>query len=692
MIDVTESTKEAFLKRNNIQLKINVSDGTILGMDDFIAGSMELEQTLCDEEQISFGSIGSACFKIQLVNTGKTYTGKTFSPVMYADVGDETVGISLGVFKVAEDERSDNRQFRNITAYDALYEVGEKDVSEWYNGLTFPITIKAMRDSLFRYVGITQENVNLINDGITVDQTVDLQGEAMTFQRMCGYICEINGALGCLTQDNKFRYVTPDIFNDGLYPADDIFPSEDIYPKDATFAVYTHTHGAGSLIKLGSYAYKEYNVQEATALTIKEDDSDYGTTVGSGDNVYTIVGNILCYGNSAEKNRQIAKNAFKIISNVYYSPTTVTMIGMPWVELGDYVRIASDNRYSFPFPILHRVMTGIKNCEDVYEAKGSEYYTERKNNVNAQIQQLKSRTLRLRADVEEVSSELTEEVTRATGAESTLSSRITQTVDQIQSEVTRATTSEGTLSSRITQNADNIELRVEKNGVISAINQSAESVTINASKINLQGYVTVTDLSTSGSTTINGSNITTGTINCNLLNGGVINGQTIKGGMLISGDDSGYNILFASGSLYGRDSNNIISNITTTNYTVLFDNQEISTQGILINTDYSIYIGANQYFNIKGGWRFRVQTSYNGSIDLDSNNGSITLRSKELYVDSDGSESQAWKNGNVLAYFSGLDDIKFATNLRDNGDGTVSWDNFYLSDFYTRRVKNGIVV
>ena len=44
-------------------------------------------------------------------------------------------------------------------------------------------------------------------------------------------------------------------------------------------------------------------------------------------------------------------------------------------------------------------------------------------------------------------------------------------------------------------NADNIELKVSKNGVISSINQTAESVKISASKINLEGYVTASKLS-----------------------------------------------------------------------------------------------------------------------------------------------------------------------------------------------------
>ena len=47
----------------------------------------------------------------------------------------------------------------------------------------------------------------------------------------------------------------------------------------------------------------------------------------------------------------------------------------------------------------------------------------------------------------------------------------------------------------ITVNKDNIELKVSKNGVISAINQTAESVKISASKINLEGYVTASKLS-----------------------------------------------------------------------------------------------------------------------------------------------------------------------------------------------------
>lgn len=71
-------------------------------------------------------------------------------------------------------------------------------------------------------------------------------------------------------------------------------------------------------------------------------------------------------------------------------------------------------------------------------------------------------------------------------------------------------------SSSITQTVEGINTEVSKkvNGrdIISTINQSAESVKINASRINLQGYVTVGDLGSTNVTTINNAHITSGTI------------------------------------------------------------------------------------------------------------------------------------------------------------------------------------
>ena len=63
--------------------------------------------------------------------------------------------------------------------------------------------------------------------------------------------------------------------------------------------------------------------------------------------------------------------------------------------------------------------------------------------------------------------------------------------------------------SSIKVNADNIELKVSKDGVISSINQTAESIKISASKIELSGYVTASEFS---SLKADLANVTSGTV------------------------------------------------------------------------------------------------------------------------------------------------------------------------------------
>ena len=77
-----------------------------------------------------------------------------------------------------------------------------------------------------------------------------------------------------------------------------------------------------------------------------------------------------------------------------------------------------------------------------------------------------------------------------------------------------------------------VSKKVDGSKVISAINQSAETIKIQAKRLDLTGYATFYALGTAGQTVINGANISTGNINCDRLNGGVIRGQKIIGGTM----------------------------------------------------------------------------------------------------------------------------------------------------------------
>ena len=79
---------------------------------------------------------------------------------------------------------------------------------------------------------------------------------------------------------------------------------------------------------------------------------------------------------------------------------------------------------------------------------------------------------------------------------SAMNSAINQKANEITSTVseTYATqTTTNNMLSQIQQNANSISTKVDVNGVISSINQSSETIAINASKINLNGYVSNDD-------------------------------------------------------------------------------------------------------------------------------------------------------------------------------------------------------
>ena len=97
------------------------------------------------------------------------------------------------------------------------------------------------------------------------------------------------------------------------------------------------------------------------------------------------------------------------------------------------------------------------------------------------------------------------------------SDKIVSKVESVEKTVTDQGTTISSHSSSITQMADEIETKVSAGEIASSINQTAQSVKIKASKIDLDGYVTMTNLETEGQTTIHGGNIETNTLSVDSL-------------------------------------------------------------------------------------------------------------------------------------------------------------------------------
>lgn len=118
------------------------------------------------------------------------------------------------------------------------------------------------------------------------------------------------------------------------------------------------------------------------------------------------------------------------------------------------------------------------------------------------------------------------------------------TIEQTANSITATVNDHGESISTLEQTADSISSTLTSQGEM--INQIKQDV----DGISLTGYVKFNDLSTAGSTTINGSNITTGTINADVINVTNLHAANLKG-------------LIPSGCI--SDSNNYINTLYATN-------------------------------------------------------------------------------------------------------------------------------
>ena len=535
-----------------------------------VANTTKLIQSISDAEQLKYGSVEPSMFEIQIAQDtaqverveASAIAGMGRGKIWDCAQGKKlTVYIKKGIiehsaeFFIKSIKGEGTTKFKTITAYDAL-SLFDKNVAEWYNGLNFnSLTLKAFRESLCTYCGVGFESVTLPNDSMTISRT--MSATSITGRDILSACCEL---CGCwpkidLWGTNKLKWVTLGKTSCETFD----------------YSQYDYTFRPDSTRE--EYDCKGIN---AVIIRATDDDvgGHYPATVQ--DNPYIIQGNFLCFGKSTAELTTIAQNIYNQIANKPYRPHKTVITGRPYLEPGDKVTVkfAEGNGGTFDTYILKRTMTGEAALLDTYEAKGEKEHREQYG-ISQQIQQIQGRTNELTRTVDETvntithieyltpvlsktdpSAEWTDDEKAAKEGYQWFDGtdlriwdgeawKLTIYPDYIQSTqpynakvgeywynpttgkilkctspiswdydstVCIPTTWTQTMQTQLKITAEGVQSTVTKDNIISTINQSAESVSIDASKINLTGYVTTSSLKAGGTTQIDGGRITTGKV------------------------------------------------------------------------------------------------------------------------------------------------------------------------------------
>lgn len=469
-------------------------------------GTFALEESLCSESELKFGACEANCVKFTARNTAGNIIGKTISIEETID-GDSENPMPYGVFKVASDVPTADRTKRQITAYDAMYDIINTDVKSWYAGLSFPMTLKQFRNSFFAHLGISQVETSLANDSMTVNKTIVAtqtddssavtEESAISGKTVVTAICEINGCFGNINREGKFEYIFLKAITSALYPAEDLFPSDNLFPSDANTESMT-----GHYI---TFDYEDFQSKAITQLEIKTSEDNAGAIVGTAGNNYSITGNFLVSDKTGAELEQIANNLLPIMAQAAYTPIkSCTCVGNPCLTLGEPIRFNTTREIVETY-LLQRTLTGVQSKRDSISAQGTQTHSVKVNSIRDTIESVERRTGKLERNADHLLSTYED-------LEEQTSSRFEQTAKRISAEVDRAQKAEGQLDA-------SLELKLgrdENDQVISMINASADQITLRGNRLIVEsnnfmldkdGRVTIIDSLNFNSTAL-GDNLT----------------------------------------------------------------------------------------------------------------------------------------------------------------------------------------
>lgn len=454
--------------------------------DENLKGGISYKHNINPEEDFMIGCVSSAEIDFEYDNTlddFEKYVAGDYCDY-YTWQPEDNDWRLIGRFWL--DDVSYQRTSAKVKAFDAVLAC-DIYVDEFINNTTFPISLENFFSNLCEYCGVDGIiDTNVANTTKAFED--NFEAVNITARQLFQYIAEMAG--GFIVADTQGRLVLTS------YKTTD---------KNLDNSKYT------------TYVRQRYTVEPISGLTVRMNTDDLGVSSGNvEDNPYIIENNPLFYANSVDEVMPAVSSLYQSIGNKAYRPAEVELLQDFDINCGDIININGDTFY-----VMDKELSA-SGCK--LKCYGNQYRVKQPTSINADIIALRGKTNELYRDLEMTQSTLTD---RANG----LQSQITQTAEEINLRVTNEVTG---LESKITQTADSITSSVtdEINQAKSEIKQTTDSISLEVQNqgdlvaqlvldvdgISARGYVTFTDLAGTGTTTINGSNITTGTISADRIN------------------------------------------------------------------------------------------------------------------------------------------------------------------------------
>ena len=593
--DISDDFLQAIKNKAPQDVRLEFTGGDVIGTSDIAitSGGLTYTEILNGETDVIFGRAVMSELSAVLINADSRFTNFDFSREFKAKVGVKVGGtfeyVSLGVFKGERPEKVRGKLI-DFAAHDRM-SLFDKSAESFADGLTFPCTLGEIFAKLCAFCGVGCVSAVFPNSGKTFDKN-PLADTDYTCREILGYIAEAAGAYARMSRDGAVELVW--------------------------FADVNYTVTRTDRFEMTE---SEFLTPPIDKLEVYNSYGDQLNSSGSGDIVYGISDNPFLY---IENDTQLTGlqpyvDAIynRITSLPAYHPSSFRAEFNPAVQCGDIISVVDDYGETIRFPVFVQTITWNGFGKTTYENTGG-VIRQNAPFTQRELEQIKKKSLRavdLYTTIDSYMStdEGVASITSAVGGKF-----VTQDALSGYAKTTE-------VSSKITQEVNNgiasLTLSVTNGTKTSTIKLLKDGVSISSQTIQFDGEVVFkSDLSTAGSTTIDGANIKTGKISADRIDTSTLYAKQV----LLNTDKGDYPM--------------ISSELSDTNNTAYVK--------IGVTTDN----GWAQFVDVYGTYIRFGRPGYD--ISTDTNGFSIDMTKQRIIPDTKNEWSVGWNNRELFSFWA----------------------------------------
>lgn len=438
----------------------------------------------------------------------------------------------VGTFWAVKPTKASRNTYK-IFAYDAVSKL-DGIQSTWLRSIQgqFPMTLWSFAQKVAAQCGLTIANTSLPRNGSY--QVQAFYADDLTGRQLLSWVAQASGTFLRATADGELAFAWYEDRRDivigpgagsGVLLAD----STGALLQDAEGYYLEVASGSPTAVPYyeGTLSYEDYVCPVIDKVQIRQSTDDVGVIAPpdeTGSNALTIEGNLLLTTSTDEALRPVAESLYTLMLGVTYTPCTVRVPASSGLSAGQIVRVQDVRGRVFDAWIMSATYSGTSvtlECTGNASRDGSAATNQQiYKNLTGKMLEIRTSVDGLELKASELQGDYTELLLEVEGISATVSAQdgrlatLELTVDGIETTVSGKIDG-NQAQTLINQSLDSITLSAANGSESSTLTIKYGSTTLASAQITFSGlvnFVTQSDLSTAGQTTINGGNIKTGVI------------------------------------------------------------------------------------------------------------------------------------------------------------------------------------